>query len=227
MATAAPTPVPATDQPARSRRWILVAIICAVCLVGVKYVQAQRQVARNATCRGRLGQIALALQNLNQETGSLSPLTINDDRGNQLFSWRVRLLPYLDENEFYSELDLSKPWNSPKNVAVANRASTATTIRFRSPNDFGSSSDDTSFVAIEQAGTRRVAIVEIHSTGIHWMEPRDLSRAEILARMAGMLNRGEAVHILTADGRVGTIADSSLTFFGSVDDLFDQWLALR
>ncbi len=105
------------------RRWISLALLSLVCLIAFRYVREQRQLARNAQCRGRLGQIALALQNHEQETGSLPPLTVSDDRGSPLMSWRVRLLPYFAEREVYAELDLSEPWNSPKNLAVAKRSS--------------------------------------------------------------------------------------------------------
>src|SRR5262249_9846714 len=154
-----------------------------------------------------------------RETGTLPPLILCDDGGNALMSWRVLLLPYFDseERKLYSELDLSEPWNSPKNLAISG-PETSHIVRWnRSPNDFGAVNSDPSFVAIDIPADadhgRRLVIVEIHNTGIHWMEPRDLSRPEIKSRIEEMLNRGEAVHVLTGDGEVGTITDSSLTFF--------------
>ena len=68
-------------------------------------------------------------------------------------------------------------------------------------------------------------ISHVNGLVIHWMEPRELSRAAIQSRIAEMLDRGEAVHILTADGRIGTISGSSLTFYGSAEDVFDQWIS--
>jgi hypothetical protein len=155
-------------------------------------------------------------------------LVVGDDRGHPLLSWRVLLLPYLDERDVFSELDFSQPWNSLKNLAAARRAAFPIARLFRSPNDFAANEEDTSFVAIEIPESanrgRRLVIVEIHNTGIHWMEPRDLSRPEIKSGIEEMLNRGEAIHVLTGDGQVGTMANSSLTFFGSPDDLLDRWL---
>jgi len=228
---ASPVPVPILPRKPLALRWILLATLLLLCLLGVKFVREGRQAARNANCRGALAQIRLALQNHQLETGDLPPLVLRDGRGNPLMSWRVLLLPYFDfeERAFYSELDLSEPWNSPKNVAVASPASSRIARWFRSPNDFAAGSNDTSFVAIEIPENadhgRRLVIVEIHNTGIHWMEPRDLNRPEIKSRIEEMLYRGQAVHVLTADGEIGTIADSSLTFFGSLDELFDSWLA--
>jgi hypothetical protein len=224
---------PAATAP-RPHKWLLrrsisLAIVLFFCLMGVTFVREQRQLTRNSQCRGKLAKIGLALQINQSETGSLPPLITSDDRGNPLMSWRVRLLPYFNERQVYSELDLSEPWNSPKNVAVDGPALSRVVRWFRSPNDFAASSNETSFVAIDIPENtnhgRRLVIAVVHNTGIHWMEPRDLSRPEIKSRIEEMLNRGVAVHILTADGEVGTIADSLLTFFGSVDDLFDRWLS--
>ena len=226
---AASVPIPPRLQKRPFLRWISLAIFLVLCLVVVELVREARRTARNAQCRGKLAQIGLALQNCQYETGGVPPLIFRDDQGNPLMSWRVLLLPYFDteEREVYSKLDLSEPWNSPKNLAIAKGASSPIVRWFRSPNDFAAGKDDTSFVGIEvpqtASGGRRLVIVEIHNTGIHWMEPRDLTRREIRSRIIEMLNRGEAVHVLTADGHVGTLADSTLSFFGSPDDLFDRW----
>gem|GEM_PF-5582769 len=144
-------------------------------------------------------------------------------------SWRVCLLPYLDEGKAFSELDLSEPWNGTKNATVANRVSCRIVKSFQSPNDFDRNRDDTSFIALDMPESadcaRRLVIIEIHNTGIHWMEPRDLTQAEIRSRVNDMIMRGESVHVLTANGQVGTLAGNSLTFFGWSDDLFTQWAA--
>lgn len=222
---------PTPDKPSRRRLWISLAILLLLCLISIKFVRDERKLARNAQCRGKLAQLGLALENYERETGSVPPLDMTDKSGKPLMSWRVRLLPYFDEGKVYSELDLSEPWNSVKNLAVTDPVSSRIIRWFRSPNDFAANGNDTSFVAIDSPGDtnrgRGLVIVEIHNTGIHWLEPRDLTRRAIKSRIEEMLNRGEVVHILTADGQVGTIADSSLTFFGSVDDLFDRWLTPR
>jgi len=38
--------------------------------------------------------------------------------GRPLYSWRVLLLPYLEEQELYQEFHLDEPWNSPHNMQL-------------------------------------------------------------------------------------------------------------
>lgn len=224
------TTQPSPDSTTGVRRWGGWLWIGALLLVGfvvAKAARTERQKARDSVCRGMLTQIAVALDNYSNETGVFTPLILKNERGDALFSWRALLLPYVDGREAYAELDLSQKWDNPKNVAVAKRFSSAVARRFHSPNDFSSNADETSFVAIEFSETptcdRRFVIVEVHNTGIHWSEPRDLSPTEIQSRISDMLSRGQAVHVLTDDLRVGTIADSSLTFYGPPGELF-RWI---
>ena len=44
---------------------------------------------------------------------------IADDEGNPLLSWRVKLLPFLDEMELYEQFRLDEPWDSEHNLQVA------------------------------------------------------------------------------------------------------------
>src|SRR5262245_37994519 len=145
---AASAPPPPRLQKPSFLRWISLSILLVVCLVCVKLVREGRRMARNAQCRGTLGHIRLALQNRQRETGTLPPLILCDDGGNALMSWRVLLLPYFDseERKLYSELDLSEPWNSPKNLAICGPETSHIVRWYRSPNDFGAVNSDTSFV---------------------------------------------------------------------------------
>jgi len=207
-------------------------LLAAGSLVGSGYVRNERQFARNAQCRGRLGQIALALQNYHNSFGRL-PFQVSDaERKHIQLSWRASLLAFMDASDVYRNLDFSEPWDSPKNKLVSDRAPPYVVNEFRSPNDLNGNLNCTSFVAIDsasfsphmmQSNPSRIVIVEVHNSGIHWMEPRDLSFAEIQARLIEMTDRGEAVHVLTADGQVGAIRESSLTFRGSADELFKRW----
>ena len=45
----------------------------------------------------------------------LPPAAIYDANGRPLLSWRVAILPYLDENELYKQFHLDEPWDSPHN----------------------------------------------------------------------------------------------------------------
>ncbi len=69
--------------------------------------------------------IALAIHNYASATGKkrLFPPAYSTDRaGKPLLSWRVLILPYLDQQqELYREFHLDEPWDSPHNRALIGR----------------------------------------------------------------------------------------------------------
>ena len=59
-------------------------------------------------------QIALAVHNYESANGHL-PGDIVDGDGKAILSWRVQLLPYLERENIYKQLDLTKPWDDAAN----------------------------------------------------------------------------------------------------------------
>jgi len=51
--------------------------------------------------------------------GQLPPAVVRDREGRPLYSWRVLLLPYLEEDELYGRFKLDEPWDSPHNKLLA------------------------------------------------------------------------------------------------------------
>ncbi len=78
-------------------------------------VQAAREAARRTQASNNLRQIGLAMHNYAQDNGHLPPPAIYDDNGEPLLSWRVLLLPYLEQQELYAQFHLDEPWNSEHN----------------------------------------------------------------------------------------------------------------
>jgi hypothetical protein len=39
-----------------------------------------------------------------------------DDHGRAMHGWQTLILPYMDEEDLYRRIDLSRPWNDPKNL---------------------------------------------------------------------------------------------------------------
>ncbi|MBT6498149.1 MAG: DUF1559 domain-containing protein, partial [Planctomycetaceae bacterium] len=48
-------------------------------------------------CKNNLKQIMLAMHNYHEDFGSFPPAVVTDDNGHPMHSWRVLILPYLDE----------------------------------------------------------------------------------------------------------------------------------
>ena len=82
-------------------------------------VQAAREAARRAQCVNNLKQIALAMHNYESTNGCFPPAATFDADGKPLLSWRVILLPFLEEQSLYNQFHLDEPWDSPHNLALA------------------------------------------------------------------------------------------------------------
>jgi hypothetical protein len=66
-------------------------------------------------------QIALGLLNYESAKGSLPPAASYDPQGKPLLSWRVLILPYLDELELYKQFHLDEPWDSEHNRPLVDK----------------------------------------------------------------------------------------------------------
>ena len=80
-----------------------------------------RAAARRAASSNHLKQIALAFHNYESAYGRFPPAAVIGPDGKPWHSWRVLLLPFLEEMELYKKYDFSQPWDSPKNLAVAEK----------------------------------------------------------------------------------------------------------
>jgi prepilin-type processing-associated H-X9-DG protein len=80
-------------------------------------VQSAREAARRAQCTNNLKQIALAMHNHHSAMNTF-PTDIVDKNGKPLLSWRVAILPYLEQGDLYNKFKLDEPWDSPHNKAL-------------------------------------------------------------------------------------------------------------
>ncbi len=77
-------------------------------------VFASRSAAHRAQCTNNLKQIALAYHNVHSATNTFPPPAIADKDGKPLLSWRVAILPYVEQQELYNKFKLDEPWDSPQ-----------------------------------------------------------------------------------------------------------------
>jgi hypothetical protein len=60
--------------------------------------------------------------NFADSNGQLPLAALCDPRtGKPLLSWRVALLPYIDQQDLYKEFKLDEPWDSPHNIKLLPR----------------------------------------------------------------------------------------------------------
>src|SRR5205823_4350421 len=143
-------------------------------------------------------------------------------------SWRVLILPFLEQKQFYDEYRFDEPWDGPHNSQLANRLLDVFNCPTENHETGRKTTPMTSYVAVvgpETAWpgkqTRRtedvadgtsstLLVVEIANSGIHWMEPRDLH----VLQMAPTINpkAGQGISSRHIGGAQVLFADGSVRF---------------
>ncbi|MDR2171691.1 MAG: DUF1559 domain-containing protein [Planctomycetaceae bacterium] len=78
-------------------------------------VQSARAAAQRMQCINNIRQIVLAFHTYHDAYNELPPLYTVDAAGKPLHSWRVLILPYIEQNKLYSQIRLNEPWDSEYN----------------------------------------------------------------------------------------------------------------
>lgn len=193
-----------------------IAVLAAFVLPAVQW--SRPRVPSAATvCKNNLKMIGLALHNYHGAYGSFPPAVVTDAEGRPLHSWRVLLLPFLDETHLYEQYRWDEPWDGPHNRELAKRIPQP----YRCPKDPhsvrtrylavagpGTAFDGSSAIrldAITDGISRTMVVVETPGDPVHWMEPRDISPAELLEQWhspAATPRHPQGIHVLKADGTV-------------------------
>lgn len=184
-----------------SHRVSLVVALGLLFLLGSCMIHGHREASRLMACRNNARAIGLALLQYHQQYGMFPPQYVADAEGRPMHSWRVLILPYLQESDtlaVYEKYRFDEPWNGPHNRELA----TQVRWSFRCPSTDAAEPafpQATHYVAVAgpgtawpgPSGTRRddiadgcgntILLVEIAGSDIHWMEPRDATLEEVLA----------------------------------------------
>jgi prepilin-type processing-associated H-X9-DG protein len=182
------------------------------------------------TCVNNLKRIGLAMHNYHDVHKCFPPAYIPDKNGRPMHSWRVLLLPFMEQEGLYGQYNFDEPWDGPNNRRLADAISN---VYYHCPADRRGDPSQTSYVMIVGPGTisdgptarkimdivdgtsYTIMVVEVANSGIHWMEPRDLSVEEITFAINDGTRKGiRSVHpgsanILFCDGTVHTLGDST------------------
>lgn len=84
-------------------------------------VQASREAARRMQSSNNLKQIMLALHNYHDVHGHFPEPATRDDEGKPLLSWRVAILPFIEQQALYEQFNLDEPWDSEHNAKLIAR----------------------------------------------------------------------------------------------------------
>ena len=151
-------------------------------------VQAAREAARRAQCVNNLKQFGLAMHNYHDVNNIFPPAAITDKDGKPLLSWRVAILPYIEQLELYNKFKLDEPWDSehnkpliaemPRTFLCPSRKNpeagqtcycvwTGENTPFETPNGMG--------IAQFTDGTSNTLLVIESGTPVVWTKPDDLA----------------------------------------------------
>ncbi|HLN28226.1 MAG TPA: sigma-70 family RNA polymerase sigma factor [Gemmataceae bacterium] len=84
----------------------------------VPAIERSRKAAQEMARSNNLKQVALAMHNYHSTYGHLPGAAIRDKNGKPLLSWRVAVLPFLDQVDLYNRFKLDEPWNSERNLEL-------------------------------------------------------------------------------------------------------------
>jgi type II secretory pathway pseudopilin PulG len=182
---------------------LLVVIAIVGTLVGllIPAGMASREWARRAACYRNLGLVAKALLLTAETSGRLPQAVELDDQNLPQRSWRISVLPRIEQQGIYDAYVPSEPWNGPKNSKILNQSIEL----FVCPNDppVNANSPQTNYFAVvgrqtawpEDRGlalseitddrSRTILLLEVAEWAVPWGEPRDLTYDEALNILVG------------------------------------------
>ena len=183
-------------------------------------VQAAREAARRMQSSNNLKQIGLAFHNFHDAHKAFPAAAGLDDDGKPMLSWRVALLPYLEEAQLYNEFDMDEPWDSEHNIKLLERMPDV----YRHPSRATESgytvyqvplSDKSLLRLTEPAGFRDItdgtsntimALETAVEAAVPWTAPQDYQIDE--DQPGANLFTNAITQMLFGDGSVHTISES-------------------
>jgi hypothetical protein len=210
-----------------------IAVILGVVLVGVLLcggvllalllpaVQVTRKAAQRSQSTNNMRQIAIALHNYHDMFGMFPPAVVTDADGKPLYSGRVALLPFMEQQPLYDQWNKDKAWDSPENLPL----SQITLPTFVDPAAGLATPGQTNYLFVTGGRTglgtgkpqrlqdvvdgtsNTIFLVEVKN-GANWAQPKELDAAQLANGLPpGNHRGGNLVGML--DGSVRFLSDST------------------
>jgi Protein of unknown function (DUF1559) len=177
--------------------------------------------AESGVVRSHLKALSMAMHNYHDVYRHFPPAAIRDAQGRPLLSWRVSLLPYLDEGELYKQFHLDEPWDSahnkpliaklpevftPDSPKLREEGKTTMLVPVGKQTIFGPK-DGLRIREITDGTTNTILIVNADwARGVEWTRPEDLNVDGVDAKRILFGSR--------KDGFAAAFADGSIRFIG-------------
>lgn len=94
---------------------LAVAALVAIGVGGSALVASYQAAAHRTRCSKHMKLFGLAFHSYYTEHGTLPPAYLTDEDGKPMHSWRVLILPFMEQQELYDQYNFDEPWNGPNN----------------------------------------------------------------------------------------------------------------
>ncbi len=184
-------------------------------------IQSARAAARRTQSVNNMKQLGLAMHNYHSVHKKFPAAVMTAEDGKTKYSWRVALLPYLDQKALYDSYNFTEPWDSDANLKVlkqmpatfkhpSENAGTTTSSYYALVGEGTGLGDGETAVKIRDMrdGTSNTVLLFDARRAIPWTKPEDIkySADADLPKLGGYDAGG--FQALLGDGSVRMIADS-------------------
>jgi hypothetical protein len=176
--------------------------------------------AVQAQSLNNLKQIALAMHNYHDVYNGFPPAAVCDKKGNPQLSWRVLILPFIEQNNLFMEFKLDEPWDSAHNKKLLNKmpktyaipgktkeGGTDTYYRVFVGNGAGFDWITGTKINAITDGTSNTIMCATAATAVPWTKPDELDfdPEKDMAKLLGALVSGK-VQVAMFDGSVRSLS---------------------
>ncbi len=201
--------------------------IAGIGTLAAPYGAAEYESAQVIKSMNNAKQLALAALNYESAFAKFPAAYSQDADGKRLLSWRVHLLPFMEENELYEQFHLDEPWDSEHNKALIEKmpdvfknsnvetpAGKTTFLAvmgedrvFTGPAKAGDASSKRRLADIHDGTSNTALIVEVSAEhAVTWTQPEDFSGdgKSLLEKTKG-IRAGDEMMLIMTDGSVHVI----------------------
>lgn len=183
-------------------------------------VQKVREAAARTQDANNLKQMALAMHNYHDVNKGFPAAAICDMNGKPLLSWRVAILPYLEQDHLYKQFRLDEPWDSehnkkliplmPPTYAIPAAPSKPGETHYRVFVGGGALFDRDKLVKFPQItdGTSNTIMIVETAESVPWTKPEDIvyDAQKPLPKFGGF--HAGIYNVALADGSVRAVSHS-------------------
>jgi hypothetical protein len=168
----------------------------------------------------------LAVANYHETYGCFPPAYVADRDVKPMHSWRVLILPFLEQRELYNAYNFAELWNGPSNRNLANRVGniylssglesdqlqTTSFVAVVGSQTVWPGSTSTTYKSLGDRSHETLLVVEVPDGQFLCMEPSDLEFESMSFRInegsgRGLGSRLGGARVVSAAGTIRTLPD--------------------